>query len=469
MAYAAIVVEGALFPTDLLEKVAAGEARGQAPKDFALDAATSAARLKDEIQVAFSDLRDLYGTFQRRRGFSHASLTTLTREAWVVPLLERLGFELVYQPSAAVVDGESYLISHRAGDDPDAPPVQIVGFDQPLDQRGAPALRGSRRSPQALVQEYLNRSDALWGIVTNGRRLRLLRDSARLTRPTYLEFDLETLVSANLYSEFGLLYRLLHRSRFPKGSADAPECWLETYYQQGIQEGGRVRDKLREGVEAALRELGSAFLRHRDGDALRAVVRAGQLGADDYYRELLRLIYRVLFLLVVEERRLIYPPASANADRQQVYNRYYRLSRLRDRCERYFADDSHSDLWPSLLQTFRLFRYDDLAARLGLSALDGELFGDRACAHLESAGCDNVSLLRALHHLSTFEDGRTRRRVNYAALDVEELGSVYESLLDYRPHLDLGAPVPFDLLAGSERKSTGSYYTPPDLVRVLVD
>ena len=75
--------------------------------------------------------------------------------------------------------------------------------------------------------------------------------------------------------------------------------------------------------------------------------------------------------------------------------------------------------------------------------------------------------------LSTFDDNGVRRRVNYAHLDVEEFGSVYESLLDYRPVVDLGgasgAPPRFQLAAGTERKQTGSYYTPPELVRELVE
>jgi N-6 DNA Methylase len=465
MAYSSIVVEGGLFPADLLERVAAGNMAGQAAKDFVLDGQPPVARLTDEIQSAFSDVRDLWHTFERRRGYTHTSLTSLTREAWVVPVLERLGFTLVYQPAAAVVDGETYALSHRIGDEPDAPPAHVVGLDQSLDLRGERA----RRSPQALLQEYLNRSVGLWGLVSNGRQLRLLRNSARLARPSYVEIDLEALVEGNLYSEFVLVYHLLHRSRFPSRGADAADCWLETYYQAGIEQGGRVREKLREGVEAALRELGSSLLRHPQSDGLREAVRSGELTAEGYYRELLHLIYRILFLLVVEERKLLFPPRAERPDRQVIYSRYYGVAHLREHCERYFAEDPHSDLWPGLLQTFRLFRDDGAARELGLRALDGELFGDRACAHLERAGCANVALLRSMHHLSTFLDDRVRRRVNYAALDVEELGSVYESLLEYRPHLDLDAPTPFDLLAGSERKATGSYYTPPDLVRVLVD
>ena len=65
---------------------------------------------------------------------------------------------------------------------------------------------------------------------------------------------------------------------------------------------------------------------------------------------------------------------------------------------------------------------------------------------------------------------RPPRRVNYAALDVEELGSIYESLLDFHPAIDAdaaGQPV-FALIKGPERKTTGSYYTPPQLVAELI-
>ena len=58
--------------------------------------------------------------------------------------------------------------------------------------------------------------------------------------------------------------------------------------------------------------------------------------------------------------------------------------------------------------------------------------------------------------------------VSYAGLDVEELGSVYEGLLEYHPHVDREQRR-FDLVAGSERKQTGSYYTPHALVMELIN
>lgn len=460
MAYTSITVEGGLFPSDLLDRVASGDATGQRVGDFGIDGHR---RLADEIQSAFSDARSFWDAFQRRLQGSRQSPTTITRESWVVPLMERLGFELELQRASAEVGGQQYRISHRAGSDPDAPPVHVVAIEQELDRRN-----GARRSSHALVQEYLNRSDALWGIVTNGKRLRLLRDTTRFVKPTYLEFDLEGMIEGNLYSEFVLLYRLIHASRFPSDGAAAHECLLESYYQQGIDEGSRVRDKLRDGVEQALRVLGSAFLAHPESGPLRDKFERGQMDAPRYYRQLLRLVYRFLFLMVAEERRLIFPPSDADTARQAVYNKYYSVAQLRDRADRYFAGDHNGDLWLGLRETFRLFRDHDAAQKLGLSALDGELFGPHACEDLEGAACTNEQLLTGVRQLSSFLDDKQRRRVNYAGLDVEEFGSVYESLLEYQPQVSLDPPS-FDLTIGSERRQTGSYYTPPDLVRELVD
>ena len=352
MAYSAVAVEGGIFPADLLDRITAGETAGQRPEDFGLK---SGQRLSDEMQAAFSDMRSYWDAFQRRQLKSKESLTTLTRDFWIIPLLEGLGFKLEYQRRAATVEGDTFAISHRAGDDPDAPPVHLVALDQPLDRRGE-----ARRSPHALVQEYLNRSDALWGLVTNGDKLRLLRNTARLSRPSYVEFDLRAMVEANLYSEYVIFHRLLHRSRFPGGEADAHECWLEKYYQQGIDEGGRVREHLREGVEVALQEMGNGLLAHPENAALRQAIHAGRLQPSHYYRQLLRLVYRLLFLMVAEERRLLFPIEGQNSERQVLYTRYYSIGQLRQRCERHWGDDHYHDLWAGLLKTFYFFRMNGL-------------------------------------------------------------------------------------------------------------
>ena len=70
-------------------------------------------------------------------------------------------------------------------------------------------------SAHGLVQEYLNLHDELYGLVTNGRILRLLRDSSRLIKLSYLEFDLDRIFTDGLFADFAVLYRLLHVTRLP--------------------------------------------------------------------------------------------------------------------------------------------------------------------------------------------------------------------------------------------------------------
>lgn len=465
MSYATISVEGGLLPPDLLDRIATDDNSipGQKPADFGLPAGR---RLPDEIQRTFSDARVHWDSFTRRLDRSRESRTTLTRQDWGSKFFELLSFPtLEYQRTAIEAGGAAFPISYLIGGPEIFTPVHIVAMGQGLDERP-----GRGRTPHALIQDYLNRSDSLWGMVTNGAKLRLLRDSARLSKPTYLEFDIQAMIEGNAYSEFVALYRLLHATRLPHGGMGPHECLLESYYNQGIEEGGRVREKLRDGVKNALEVLGSALVQHPDSEALREAL-SGRLDDTAYYRQLLNFVYRMLFLMVTEERRLLF--TSGDIKQQAVYDRYYSITHLRERAERYFAGDTHGDLWAGLAQTFRLFRDDNAAQQLGLSPLNGELFGRDACRDIESASCPNEAFLAAMLSLSTFDDNGIRRRVNYAHLDVEEFGSVYESLLDYRPVVDLGgasgAPPHFQLAAGTERKQTGSYYTPPELVRELVE
>jgi type I restriction-modification system DNA methylase subunit len=115
-------------------------------------------------------------------------------------------------------------------------------------------------------------------------------------------------------------------------------------------------------------------------------------------------------------------------------------------------------------------REDGDSNPLGIPPLNGDLFSAIAVKDLQGTHLYNYVLLAAMARLSLFEDRRVRQRVNYSALDVEELGSVYESLLDFQPIVtDQTEGMRFELPTGGERKSTGSYYTPPELVRELIE
>lgn len=475
-----IRMEGGLLSPDFLERIA--DAAGQTPRDFGLDGRRA---LPDEITSVWADAQTYWKAFERRRAHAatEESVTTITRETWVLPLLEALGYTLTYQKRAAVVDGRTFMISHRAApienrnatleNETDALPVHIVGYDLKLGDR-PPSGRGTL-SPHGLVQDYLNRTEHLWSLVTNGLTLRLLRDSTFFSRPSYIEFDLKQMLEGGRLDEFILLYRLVHRTRLPQTPQAAEQCWLEQYHQQAREQGNRIRDGLRDAVAQAIVTFANGFLAHPRNTALRAQVQADALPARELYRQLLYLIYRLLFLFVAEERSLLlaregHADPSTTVDAYAFYFNNYSLSRLRALSdEPLTAPERFDDLYLGLRSLFYMLGDESAAAPLGLPVLNGELFHELRV--LDNAWLSNRALLTAIHHLSYFTplDEQVRRRVNYAALDVEELGSVYESLLDLEPviHTVQGNPE-FYFAQGDERRSTGSHYTAPPLVSELI-
>jgi hypothetical protein len=473
MRYVAIRSEGGLLPYDLLDKIAGEDALGQKAFEFGLP---KGRRLNDEISRVWSDAQDLWDIFKRRRetlSNKDPYGTTLTRDRWILPLLsdaDMLGYDLKFQPAAIIINRSTYPISHRAGDAENFPPVHIEGFKIDLDRRLNTKLR---TSPQAMVQEYLNNSEqVLWGIVTNGTMFRVLRDSSRTSRPQYLEFDLESIIEGNRYNEFALFYRLCHRSRFPLPDQDPSECLLEQYYQQSLDEGARVRERLRDGVEDALKLLGTALMRHPANGALRERA-ANKDYWPQYHRQLLLLVYRLLFLMVAEERGLIVADGENKELNQKIYDEWYSIARLRDRATQIVEQSPFGDLWQGLQRTFALFEYGLDTNPLGIPPLNGDLFDQkRAIPDLAGTELYNHALLLAVRRLSIFrnEKGGPWIRVNYSHLDIEELGSVYESLLDYQPVIQQAdSGLAFELSPGMERKKTGSYYTRPELVHELIE
>lgn len=467
-----IRIEGGLLGPDMIDQLLTGDLPGQRPADFGLPAKRN---LTDEIAATFADARAMWGVFQRRlaRVPSDDLATSVTRDAWAIPFLGLLGYEPRFNQKAYEVDGMSFAVSHRASEADDSPPVHIVGWRQELGR--VPVSGRPRLAPHSLLQEFLNRTENVWGVVTNGQTLRLLRDCTFVRRQAYVEFDLPAILDEQRFQDFAALYRLLHRTRLPQGIADVEECLLETYHTQSVEQGGRVREHLREGVERCLELLANGFLRPPANSELRhrispACTGNDKIAVEDFYRQLLILVYRFLFLLVSEDRGLL----SDNT----LYRDHYGIARLRRLLGERATFTEHDDLWQSLRVLWMVLVKDDLqpalnnqplASVLGLQVLNGDLF---AALDIDRYSITNLDLLSSIWHLAWYQEKTTAppRRVNYAALDVEELGSVYESLLEFHPAIDAdgrGRPV-FSFITGSERKTTGSYYTPPELVGELV-
>jgi Eco57I restriction-modification methylase len=474
--YIGIRLEGGLLPSSLLERVAAGsrDLKGAAPADYHLAANE---RLGDAASRKWLYLRGVYQSFRDRLNQlpDTTEATSQTREHWLLVLLGEFGFGRVPFVRSIEVAEKAYPVSHLWEQ---RVPMHLVGWNTHLDKRGTQ----HGRAPQSMMQEFLNVSDAhLWGIVSNGRQLRLLRDSKALSGAAYIEFDLEAIFDGELYSEFLLLFALLHESRFeplPRDDDTAPtpgDCWIEKWRVDANETGLRARDRLRDGVEKALAELGTGFL--EANPRLCADLDSGRLTQSDLRHELLRLAYQLIFLFVTEDRGLLHDP-DATTDAIGSYQRYFSTARLR-RISRVRRGDRNRDLWRTQVVVLDALGTDDGQPALGLLGLGGLFFRPADPGEpsrlvpdlLRDAELRNERLLAAVRYLDQITDDRGRpQRVDYQHLGTEELGSVYESLLELEPVPDTVAPS-FSLAEkpGNPRKTTGSYYTPRVLVDTLLD
>jgi len=468
--FPSIRIEGTILSGELLDKLDSADSLGQRPADFGFD---SQGKLKDEIVRAWTAAQAFYTAFQHKLASvkEGAPATTETRNQWIIPLLGLLGYaELEFQSQSENVGDKPFRLSHHLRSHGSFR-VHIVGARESLDKK---PTTGPRVSPHAHLQEYLNLTEHLYGIVTNGKLLRLLRDSTRLIKLSYVEFDLDRMFSEELFADFAVLYRLLHVTRLPKSPEKSAESLLERYHQDALESGARIRDGLSVAVEQVLQELGSGFF--AQNESLQAVVANNSLTARELHHGLLRLIYRLLLMMVAEERGLLFAEA-ATLRQRKLYLDHYSLARLRRLAERrVLVEPTKHDLWRGLRSTFRLFETDGPGAPLGLTGLGGQLFSASALGPLQSAELDNGTLLSALAKLSLFRQPDTGQlsRVNYGALATEEFGSVYERLLELHPVINpavgnLPPTFGFKQAAGNERKTTGSYYTPSSLVECLLD
>jgi hypothetical protein len=274
---------------------------------------------------------------------------------------------------------------------------------------------------------------------------------------------------------------MVHATRFAPREGDRPEsCWLEQWTKEAEKQGTRALEGLRGGVEKALLILGEGFTSHPKNAALRDLLRTGQLLLADFHGQLLRVIYRLIFLFVAEDRTLdgqslLHPRDDSDAARtaRERFASHYGTGRLRDLAGK-IKGSRHGDLWRQFQLLVGALSGDATSAavrqHLALPALGSFLWSPDSTAALNDAELTNYDLLEALRHLAFIRQGKVLRPVDYRNLGAEELGGVYESLLALTPQISAdGARFSFAEFAGNERKTSGSYYTPDSLVQCLLD
>ncbi len=494
-----IRTEGALLPADILQRIASLKVEGIRPADYHLP---EGFRVNEAVTQSWDILKKHWKNFQEaRQNLPEADNgTRLTNERWLLPLFKELEYGRLSTVASPQIEDRSYPIERFYNHTP----IHLIGCNLPLDRRTKGARGAATSSPHSMMQEFLNRSDThLWGFLSNGRQLRILRDSVALSRQAYVEFDLEGMMDGEVYGDFVLLWLLCHQSRVEAERSE--NCWLEQWSKLAREEGTRVLNNLRTGVTKAIEALGQGFISHPQNHELRSKLQeTGSLSRDDFYRQLLRTVYRLLFLFVAEDRQLLHPP-DADEKACELYETYYSTRRLRQMAIK-LRGSKHSDLWYSLSLVFDALNRNDGLPELALPGLGSFLWnpdktkdllgpaqipaavlsppgkGERArvrglVAHGEIANkaidpvlISNDDLLAAIRALAYVAQDKVLRDIDYRNLDTEEFGSVYESLLELHPVMHVEAKTfSLNTASGNERKTSGSYYTPDSLVQCLLD
>lgn len=385
------------------------------------------------------------------------------KDAWLFPLFSELGYGRLPSIKSLEKEGKKYPISHLW----EHVPIHLVNSLEKLDIYSARS-RGNigRQSPHTLVQAFLNHSEEhIWGMVTNGLHLRLLRHNKRLLHRTFLDFDLETMMQSESYADFALFWLLCHQSRFEGELAET--CWLERWSKAAHTQGERALGQLRSGVEKAIRLFGQGFLDCRANAELREQLASGKLSADAYYQYLLRLVYRLIVLFVAEDRELLLIPED-NQKAQERYIRYYSTKHLRHLAKKIHGTQ-HTDLFTGFQCIIQVLAQGPECHGLALPILDGFLFKRDPLIDLQQCKLTNAVFLEALRSLAFLDQKNGLMPIDYQHIGAEELGSVYESLLELCVIVERD-PFHFRLeaLPGNKRKTSGTYWTPAELVEQLL-
>lgn len=462
LAFNALTVEGALIAPAMLARIATHQAGAQAEADYGIPKGLT---LRDEIARYFRIGQAQFAALTAAETPSVTATTQFTEDF----LRDVLGFANITRAGSRTLGDRQFAVTLEGLDG--RVPVVVVPPSDDLDRPSEHLPTDGRKcSAASAIQDWLNADESsLWGLCSNGFHLRLVRDNESLTRPAFIEADLRAIFQEESFADFTALWLLIHASRFGKPGAPVIDCALEHWREAGQKEGVAARDRLRDGVEAALLSFGNGFLAHPDNGALRDRLHNGDLPLADFFGQLLRLVYRLIFLLAAEDRDLLHPPGATAAVRK-LYAEGYSLGHLRDSAVRRAAWDRHHDRWEGLKITFAALVRGE--KRLGLPALDG-LFAPGTLPDLENTKLANRALMEAIWRLAWLKDDSGLVPVNWRDMETEELGSVYESLMELTPQLN-GGGRHFKFAEGGEakghaRKTTGSYYTPDSLVQALLN
>ena len=375
---------------------------------------------------------------------------------WLIPLFTLFDHEIedfeIYKEN---LDEDSILkefrITYQSRDhrDPFFHHVSVnEDFDSKIDRNP------QKKSHHNVCQQFINFNPEIkWLFLSNGRILRILTKYYHSYSKGYLEFDLENIFANRDEREFDTLYSIIHSSRFNSKVEDGTFL-IDKFQKDSITEGVKIGDTLRDNVEHALELLGNELIQQNLDK-----IDLDKIDDNEFYAELLRIIYRIIFILYAEQRDML-PGAGS------LYFEQFSFSSLRIRAEKPIKAEKNYDLWNKMLITFNLVRDGNFL--LGVNSYNGSLFKEDNLRIVlkNSMKISNDIVLKVIRLLTTSANHKVRQRINFLEVSEEEIGAIYESLLDFKPNISSTSQ--FQLIEGTERKSTGSYYTPKALIDILI-
>ena len=331
-------------------------------------------------------------------------------------------------------------------------------FGLPLDNRDG-SDRVQRGTPHGQVLRYLSTAETVtdgrirWGILTNGGVWRLYDYRARPRASGYYEADLADLLESGNEDALRVFHLLFRRASFVPESGAAT-----TFLERALAEGKRYEEQVAQDLSGVVFER--VFPRLVD-----AIARESGKDLDESRDAALIFLYRLLFVLYAEDRGLL-PVNDAR------YDDYGLRKRVRDDIARRMADEDTfsaraANYWNRLADLFRII--DEGDASIGLPPYNGGLFAPEAAPLLDTVRLADAEIAPVIHDLSHARDAQgVRHFVNYRDMSVQQLGSIYERLLEREPVRDNGGKIVVRPNSYA-RKDSGSFYTPQELVDLIVE
>ena len=332
-------------------------------------------------------------------------------------------------------------------------------FGLPLDTRDRDD-RVQASTPHWQVRRYLETADIVsdggirWGILTNGGVWRLYDYRARPRGTGYFEGDLADLLQPGAEDDLRVFYLLFRRDSFTPQAGGTT-----TFLEDALAEGRRYEERVAQDLSGVV--FDSVF-----PDLVRALADATGEGLPEVRQSALIFLYRLLFVLYAEDRGLL----PVNDSRYDDYG--LRKPVRDDVAVRQANNDAFSTAatiyYDRLITLFRLIDKGDVS--IGLPPYNGGLFAPEAAPLLGQARLSDAAIAPMVYAMSHERGihGTGHRFVNYRDMSVQQLGSIYERLLEQEPVRNESGdivvrPNPY------ARKDSGSFFTPQALVDLIID